>query len=72
MAGFDLSGMSGAPSFTGGAGGQAGASLSSHAAFDNSGWTVNVGGGSAGTALSPMVMLGLAVGALVLWKMSRK
>lgn len=41
--------------------------------FDNSGWTVSTGSSSAGLQLSPIVLAGAAVLALlVLWRLTKK
>lgn len=59
--------------FTGGAGGAAGPSLSdSKSAFDSSGWVVNFGSGSIDSGMNKYVLWGgLAVGGLLLWRMLR-
>lgn len=70
-----LSDISGAPSFTGGAGGAATTGdMKLNSAFDSSGWTVNTGSGSASgaAALNPWLIAGLAVAGLLAWKMYRK
>ena len=74
MSGFDLSNMSGAPSFTGGAGGDAVAKQTASSMFDSSGWTVATGHGSATGAPSPLVsnpwmIGGLIMAGLIAWKL---
>lgn len=70
-----LQDISGSPSFTGGAGGDAKSSLTASSGFDSSGWVVNIGSGSAsGTpgALNPFVIAGLALAGLIAWKLYLK
>ena len=63
-----MSGMSGSPSFQGGTA-TAKSAQDINAAFNNSGWTVSTGSGSAsGFVLSPLLLLGIAVAGLLLWK----
>jgi hypothetical protein len=76
MPGFDLSGMTGSPSFQGGAGGAATSGdiqTSNSFAFDSSGWTV--GSGSAqvtgATGLNPWLIGGAAL-LVALWILRRK
>jgi hypothetical protein len=41
--------------------------------FDNSGWTVSTGSSSAGLQLSPLVLAGVGlVALLVLWRLTKK
>jgi hypothetical protein len=63
----------GGPSYSGGAGGAAGPSLSdSQSGFDSSGWVVNFGSGSIDGGVNKYVLWGgLAVGGLLLWRMLR-
>lgn len=57
------------PNLTGGAAGPS--SASSQSGFDNSGWVVNIGGGSAGAAMPPWVVIAAIVGGVV-WLLRRR
>ena len=71
-----LTDISGAPNF-GGAGGSAapssaGGTQGTSSPFNSSGWTVNMGSGSATGAPvshSPMMIAGIVVAGLIAWKM---
>jgi len=74
MPGFDLSNMSGAPSFSGGAGGaaQGGTTTTNFdSGFNSSGWTVAVGGSQATGGLNNWVMIGAGVLAMI-WILKRR
>jgi len=74
MAGFDLSGMSGSPSFQGGAGGSAkggNTSTTLESGFNSAGWTVAVGGSQATGGISQWVLIGAGVLALI-WILKRR
>lgn len=62
----------GMPSMSGGAGGDATSGMSMSSGFNNSGWTVNTGSGSASgapSALNPWLIAGLVAAGLLAWKM---
>jgi hypothetical protein len=72
-----LSSLTGGGGMSGGAGGASGAVTSTTTSgFNSSGWSVAFGSGSASTAVgtpqSMLLMAGLAVVALIAWKMSKK